>query len=200
MIQLVTYATPLITLPYVTRVLGPEGWGLVAWTQIIIGYFGVMQLWGFQISATSSIAKCRSSSEVARVFWLHWMGQLCLSFVALAVLAAALGSGLISDSYRAHFTVGALGVAVVLFTPQWLFMGLEKTVILSATQALMRVATIPFIFLLVKSPSDGPKLLAIVYLLPLFGGILLLFWTYRNYPPASGFLSFRRALSNLNKT
>ena len=38
-VQALGYLIPMITLPYVTRVLGATGWGSVAWTQVVIGYF-----------------------------------------------------------------------------------------------------------------------------------------------------------------
>ncbi len=59
-VQLSNYAIPLITLPYLTRVLGPEAYGKVAFAQVLMAYFILLTDYGFSWSATRKISAHRA--------------------------------------------------------------------------------------------------------------------------------------------
>ncbi len=65
-LQIFNMLLPLVTYPYLIRVLGSELYGTVIFAQAIIAYFSVMINFGFNISATKEIALCKDNTK--RIF------------------------------------------------------------------------------------------------------------------------------------
>ena len=58
-----TFLFPLITVPYVSRVLGPDNNGIVSWAFTFVGYFSLVALLGFNMYGTRECAKLRDDRE-----------------------------------------------------------------------------------------------------------------------------------------
>ena len=56
-VQLVNYVFPLITVPYVSRIIGPEGYGIINYATTFVGYFSLLIAYGFDLTGTRRIVK-----------------------------------------------------------------------------------------------------------------------------------------------
>src|SRR5688572_16548648 len=67
-VQAAEMLLPLIAVPYMTRVLRPDGWGLVVFAQSFAGGMSVLLEYGFNLSATREIARNRDKpAEIKRI-------------------------------------------------------------------------------------------------------------------------------------
>src|ERR1700745_1474196 len=62
-VQIAGYVLPLATIPYLARILGATGWGLLAFTQAFGSYWTVLGEYGFSLSATRELAYHRDNRE-----------------------------------------------------------------------------------------------------------------------------------------
>lgn len=168
-VQIANYLFPLITIPYLVRVLGAEKFGLISFAQAFILYFSLITNYGFNLSAPRSISINRDNlSEVSRIFNSVMFLKIILMFFSLIILSLSV---IIFDKFRDEwlvyfFTFGFI-IGEVLF-PLWFFQGMEKMKSIAILSLLSKLFYTVSIFVFVKSEIDY----ALVPLLNSLGVIL----------------------------
>lgn len=67
LLQFASYLFPIITVPYLSRVIGVEGYGKIAFASAVMVWVQTVADWGFLLTATRDVAKCRDNkAEVSR--------------------------------------------------------------------------------------------------------------------------------------
>lgn len=176
-VQLSNYIIPLITLPYLTRVLGLEAYGKIAFAQVLMVYFILFTDYGFSWSATRKISTHRTDrAYISRVFVGTWAAQwlLILGAATLASILVWTSTRLRPDAwlYAAAFTA-VLGNALF---PIWFLQGLERLQVVASLQLVTRLLALIPIFLFVKQPADAVYVPAIQGGGVMLGGVLALGW------------------------
>jgi PST family polysaccharide transporter len=154
-LQAINYIAPLITLPYLVRVLQPSQFGLVSFVQSIIIYFDFFIDFGFNLSATRSIAASRDDPQsTSRIFWSTILAKavlLCLSGTALTVLVVCVPK--LRSSWSLFAANGLYLIGTALF-PAWLFQGLEKMKLAVSALGIARLLTAVSLVVFVRHPDD----------------------------------------------
>lgn len=180
-VQVVGLLLPLITLPYVTRVLGVEAWGRVALVQIILGYFGLVTNWGFALSGTRKIAAARGDNQkLSEIFMASWAAQWLLGVVAIIILVVLI---MFFPFFHANALYYAFGLGVIIsgvLLPVWFLNGLERMKHVATIQIATRLITVPLIFIFIQSPADAPFMIAIGAASGVLGGIFTIIWMKKN--------------------
>ena len=87
-LQIVKYIFPLITLPYLTRVLLPEGYAIYAYVVSFMTFAQTFVDFGFNLSGTKRIAKSETVEEENRAIGAVTEARLLLGVVTGAVVVA----------------------------------------------------------------------------------------------------------------
>jgi len=180
-VQVANLVLPLITLPYVTRQLGVEAWGQVAFAQIVLSYFSVITNWGFTWSGTRKIAAIRDDlSQLSAVFMATWFAQWFLALITslILLLLIAFVPTFHKDAALYLYGIGLI-ISGVLF-PIWFLNGLERMKAVAAIQITGRIVVVPLIFLFIHSPKDAPLIIAFNAAGGLITGVVTVIWMKKN--------------------
>jgi O-antigen/teichoic acid export membrane protein len=181
-LQIANYLIPLVTLPYMTRALGVEAFGKVAFVQAVMALFVMLTDYGFSLSATQQIAANRNDRQiVSSIFSATWAAQWLLATASLILLGIAVRAIPLLHKNAELYLMGALLVIGNVLFPLWLMQGLERMRELAVIQISGRLLVIPFIFIFIKGPDDAILAVALVGLGPLLAGLISLVWVNNNH-------------------
>ena len=160
--QFGTLLIPLATLPYLARVLRPEGWGLVVFAQSFAAWLSLLIEYGFRLSMTRELARRRDDPDATAQIVSHaFAAQVVLA--AVSTVAAAVAWFLVPRFQEAtgHLVL-ALVLAIALgFSPAWYFQGVERVRAYAAATLAGQLIYLVGVFAVVRDPSDGWKVLAL---------------------------------------
>ncbi len=168
---------PLIAIPYLARVLRPEGWAPVLVAQAIAAWVVLVLDFGFELSGTRAIARVRgTTADAAAVVHRVQSAKAALLPLgaALIVVAFAATPTLTVAGPLLYWT---LGYALIRgLDPFWYFQGVERVGAAVIVQTTTKLAAALGVFWFVRAPNDGWKVLA---LQGVFAAIALLLLTVR---------------------
>lgn len=166
--------TPLLTVPYISRVLGPIGVGINASTNSVITYFLLFGTVGITIYGNREIAFIRDNRTTrSKTFWeIEILQLITISTTYLAFLVFLL----LEHQFRIYFFYQSFYIIAGAFDISWYFMGIEdfkKTVL---RNTLVKLFSLALIFIFVRTRQDTG-----IYILILSGSQLvgnLTLWPY----------------------
>ena len=126
-LQIIGYVFPLITLPYISRVVGIEHFGEIAFATAVIAYFQAVVDWGFNFTATRDVARIKSDkAEVSRIYSEVFWARVFLCAISLAVLCILI---LLIPRFREISCLLCCRFLIVIgyvLYGDWLFQAIEK--------------------------------------------------------------------------
>src|ERR1700748_3198774 len=160
-VQACTYALPLLTFPYLARVLGPSGWGVVVYAQAIGVVIAGLVEYGFDISASRETSRHRDEPERLSALISGVLGAKTL--LAMVGIAGAMlcrrFTYHVAPSHILFWASTIWGVCQGI-NMLWYFQGLERMRLASALEIGGKVLATLSIFVLVRKPEDGWKVMA----------------------------------------
>ncbi|MEH0876411.1 oligosaccharide flippase family protein [Pectobacterium cacticida] len=155
LVQIGNYIFPLLLIPYLSRVLGVEIYGVVAMGLGLSQLAFILTDYGFNLSATYLIAKDNKNknfiNKIMSSVFLCKLGLLAIAIFFLFMFIFF--DGKYAD-YHVFFWFITLPIIGQAFQPVWLFQGLEKMVILSIITSIGRTIYLFSTLILVKDVDD----------------------------------------------
>lgn len=182
-VQFARYLLPLVTIPYLARVLHPEGLGLVLLAQSFATLLALLLEYGFNLSATREIARNWADKDhVAQVV------AGVTGAKGLLLLVAALGAIIAAWSvpaFRGHPAYPWLACLIAAgqgLIPLWYFQGLERMQLPALLDLGTRILSTVGILIWVRAPDDGWKALILYGAAGVLASGASTLWMYRNLP------------------
>jgi PST family polysaccharide transporter len=161
-IQMSNYLFPLITLPYLVRVLGPEKYGLINFAAAFVAYFTTLTDYGFNLTAPREISIHRNDKEKLSEIFSSVLTIKVVLFLSSFILLFLVVRGFERFSeFEAIYYMSFAVVAGQILYPVWFFQGIEEMKYLSFITITLRAISVLLIFLLIKSADDILVLVAI---------------------------------------
>lgn len=168
------YILPLITLPYLVRILGVEKFGIVTFAHAVILVMLVIVDFGLNLVGAKEVAICRTNITAISVLMSNVLIiRLVLLLICFLILVAVVGSYLGIDELLLYVATYTYVIGFSLF-PSWLFQGLGKVKLLAILTGMARIIYVALIFLMVDSASD-------YILVPLLNGFSYILVTITAY-------------------
>lgn len=164
--QVFALLVPLVTTPYISRVLGADGIGTYSYTYSIVRYFWLLSALGIATYGTKAIGIWQESKEKrSEIFWDIFSLKAILSTVMIAAYFLYVAFIAKNKSIAAIQSIYLFGV---LFDISWFYQGMEDFKKISIRNFITKILSVIFIFAFVKEKNDLP-----VYIIGHAGFLLL---------------------------
>ncbi|PCS01435.1 oligosaccharide flippase family protein [Lactococcus fujiensis] len=172
--QILLILLPLITAPYLSRVLGASGVGINAFTNSVVFYFSLFSILGTFTYGNREIAYYQNDKKKrSEIFWginfLSWMIAGITYIVFLIFIS-------MTQRYQAYYLWQSLIILANLFDISWYFMGMEKFKITVTRNLIFKILTVIAIFIFVRDQNDLIRYIAIAGIGSLLSSLSL--WPY----------------------
>lgn len=169
--QILVILFPLIMTPYLTRTLGSEGVGKYAYYHSYAYYFTLFSMLGIPNYGNRSIAKVsRNKWERTRVFGEIYKIQIAASLCVFLIYSAFVCFFLKEN--RIAWMLGGY-VFAYMFDISWFFFGMEQFKVTLTRNFCIKIITIVFVFVSVKSENDVYKYAMITSIGTLLANLML---------------------------
>lgn len=155
LLQIAGYVFPLITMPYLARVIGVDGFGKIAFASAIIVWVQTVADWGFNYTATREVAKNRENIEIvsdifSRVLWSRCF-LMIVSFLILFILTSIIPQ--FRENANIIFVTFLMIPGHIMF-PDWFFQAMEKMKYITILNLLSKLLFTILIFVFIKDEDD----------------------------------------------
>lgn len=150
--QIFIILTPLITMPYIARVLGPEMIGQYNYTNSIVQYFILVGCLGLNLYGQREIAYAQNNKgKYSKVFISIVLIKSCTILISLGIYLLFIK---FYNKFTIIFLIQILDIIANIFDITWFYQGLENFKNVVIRNLVIRSITIVMLFLLIKSPED----------------------------------------------
>lgn len=172
--QVLILILPLITTPYLSRVLGAEGIGIYGYTYSIVTYFILFGSLGVAMYGQREIAYAQENVESRKKVFIE---IVLFRFITIALASVAYFFLFMNGKeYQIYYQILLIELIAAAFDISWFFQGMEEFKRTVTRNVLVRICSVSLVFILVKTKEDLARFTLIYSLADLIGNLSL--WLY----------------------
>lgn len=161
--QILAIIMPLITAPYVSRVIGASGVGIYSYTYSIASYFALFAKLGIHVYGVRAIASVRDNpeelnQEFSNIYTIHAI------FAAIVLAVYCVYAAVLPSEYKIIVWIQIFYVVAEFLDINWFYFGIEQFKITVIRNSIVKIATMAAIFAFVKNADDVWKYCTIMAL------------------------------------
>lgn len=148
--QVANYLIPLLTFPYLARVLGVEAFGYLG-LALAVNVFAVVVIdWGFVYSSARAVAQNRDSPDtISRIIWETVAARLLLAVPVIGVIAVGVTGLVVQPILQLTILASLIGLVGSVLSLEWALRGSEAFRSFTVSSVAGRLAIVPLIYILV---------------------------------------------------
>ncbi|TGD17359.1 flippase [Levilactobacillus suantsaiihabitans] len=169
--QIFAILVPFITIPYISRVLGPSGVGINSYTNSVVQYFILFGSVGVGFYGNRQIAFVRDDKEaLSATFW----EILVMRTVTLSIsLVFYIIFSLFYVKYTPFLLAQSILIIAAMADISWLFMGIENFKVTVLRNVIVKIISVAAIFIFVKNHGDTLLYIVIITISTLIGSLTM---------------------------
>ena len=175
------YVLPLLTYPYISRVLGVVNIGLVNYVDSIINYFVLFAMLGISSLGVREIARVKDDLIKCKEVFSTLLGvNVVLTLFSVVLLLCMTYMVEYFHPYREYLLIGIMKLVFSAFLLEWFFQGMSDFKFITIRSLIIRALYVILVFLFVRAKDD----LGIYYFLTVLTIVInavVNFWYSKRY-------------------
>lgn len=150
-----SFLFPLITLPYLARVIGADKFGAIAFVASIMVIVETITDWGFNYTATRDVAKNRENlTEVSVIYSEVLYAKIFLTAICFVILLIVVITQPSIAPYKTLLILTFLYIPGSILFPQWLFQAFERMRYITILTLVSKCIFTGLVFVVIQKKSD----------------------------------------------
>ena len=182
LVQFANNVLPLLTVPVIARIIGPDKFGVINFSAAIVTYFSLLINYGFDLTATRAIAQCREDSEErSRIFSNILFAKLFLLLLSLVAFVVALYTVPQMAAEKRLFIYTYIACFSLVITPNWLYQGMQELHQMAIFNFIAKLIFTISLLLFIKQREDYILQPLLTSLSQVFVGVGSFIWAINKY-------------------
>ena len=169
--QILLIISPLITTPYISRVLEPDGVGLYSYTNAIVSYFILFATMGITIYGQREISYVQDNKDKrSQVFWnvkLLSIVNVCIWLIIYYIYIYYFSNNIYI------YLIWGIAIVNISVDITWFFQGLEEFKKIVIRNCFVKILDIIYIFIFVRTKEDIYLYIFGIVIFQLLGNVIL---------------------------
>lgn len=155
LVQIANYVFPMISVPIIVRIIGPEKYGLISYAGAIITYFTLLINYSFNLTSARLVAQKKSSlKDLNEIFSKVLFAKFLLFFISTVLFGLCFLVFPVFLEHNRLFLSTYLICAAWVLTPDWFYQGMGELHRVAIFNLMSKVIFTIIILIVIQEPSD----------------------------------------------